>query len=73
MIDDVMHKIVASIAVCMASLQVSKTPLFVGTRTLALLPFVRVSDIPGLQIYSLAGLSSPCWSMFVRHVVAFLH
>ena len=54
-----------SIDVCMASLRVSKTSFLVGTRTLALSTGASVSDIRGLlQIYSLAGLDSPCWSMF---------
>ena len=53
-----------SIEVCMASLRVSKTSVLVRTRTLALPPGARVSDIRGLHIYSLAGLDSPCWSMF---------
>ena len=53
-----------SIEVCMASLRVSKTSFLVGTRTLALSTGASVSDICGLQIYSLAGLDSPCWSMF---------
>ena len=48
----------------MASLRVSKTSFLVGTRTLALLTGASVSDIRGLYIYSLAGLDSPCWSMF---------
>ncbi len=48
----------------MASLRVSKTSFLVGTTTLALSTGVSVSDISGLQIYSLAGLDSPCWSMF---------
>ena len=48
----------------MASLRVSKTSFLVGTRTLALSTGASVSDIRGLQIYSLAGLDSPCWSMF---------
>ena len=49
----------------MASLRVSKTSFLVGTRTLALSPGARVSDIRGLHMYSLVGLNSPCWSMFV--------
>ena len=53
-----------SIEVCMASLRVSKTSFLVGTRTLALSTGASVSDIRGLQIYSLVGLDSPCWSMF---------
>ena len=53
-----------AIDVCMASLRVSKTSFLVGTRTLALSTGASVSDIRGLQIYSLAGLNSPCWSMF---------
>ena len=53
-----------SIEVCMASLRVSKTSFLVGTRTLALSTGASVSDIRGLQIYSLGGLDSPCWSMF---------
>ena len=53
-----------SIEVCMASLRVSKTSFLVGTGTLALPTGASVSDIRGLQIYSLAGLDSPCWSMF---------
>ena len=53
-----------SIEVCMASLRVSKTSFLVGTRTLALSTGASVSDIRGLQIYSLAGLDSPCWSTF---------
>ncbi len=52
------------IEVSMASLRVSKTLFLVGTRTLALSIGASVSDIRGLQIYSLAGLDSPCWSMF---------
>ena len=48
----------------MASLRVSKTSFLVDTRTLALLTGASVSDIRGLQNYSLAGLDSPCWSMF---------
>ena len=40
----------------MASLRVSKTSFLVGTRTLALSTGASVSDICGLQIYSLAGL-----------------
>ena len=43
----------------MASLRVSKTSFLVGTRTLALSTGASVSDIRGLQIYSLAGLDSP--------------
>ena len=54
-----------SIEGCMASLRVSKTLFLVGTTTLALSTGASVSDIRGLQIYSLAGLDSPCWSMFV--------
>ena len=45
-----------SIEVRMASLRVSKTSFLVGTRILALLTGASVSDIRGLQIYSLAGL-----------------
>ena len=48
----------------MASLRVSKTSFLVGTRTLALSTGASVSDIRGLHVYSLAGLDSPCWSMF---------
>ena len=50
---------------CMASLRVSKTLFLVGTTTLALSTGASVSDMRGLQIYSLAGLDSPRWSMFV--------
>ncbi len=49
-----------SIEICMASLRVSKTSFLVGTRTLALSTGASVSDIRGVQIYSLAGLDSPC-------------
>ena len=52
------------IKVCMASLRVSKASFLVGTRTLALSTGASVSDIRGLQNYSLAGLDSPRWSMF---------
>ena len=50
----------------MASLRVSKISFLVGTRTLALSTGASVSDIRGLQIYSLAEFDSPCWSMFAR-------
>ena len=51
----------------------SNTSFLVGTRALALSPGASVSDIHGLHIYSLAGLDSPCWSMFAWLVnVAFL-
>ena len=42
-----------------------KTSLLVGTRTLALSPRARVYYTCGLQNYTLAGLGSPCWSVFV--------